>query len=143
MDADISLRGVWKRLQFRFSLWLSARLLPLRLRGRDFSRILALAPASSAPRYGRYPVAYVARSVRKAARNPILMRDRRCLRTGLVGFDYLRRCGHKPELHFAVDEVSLDADRLSAHCWVTIDGEPVINQRMDGQVTIYVHRSVV
>ena len=130
-----------ERWRFRFDVWLSTRILPFRLRGKAFNEILRDYPDAAAARYPRFPVDFIARTVRKAARNPLLMRDRRCLRTGLVGFDYFYRCGYSPELHFAVDSGSLNADRLSAHCWVTVDGHEVVNRRNSGQVTIYVHRA--
>ena len=47
--------------------------------------------------------------------------------------------GFRPELHFGVDPVSMNADRLMAHCWVCLDGKPVLSDRQPGMATIYVH----
>jgi len=91
--------------------------------------------------YAGLPVEYISRRVRKAVRHPWLMRDRRCLREGLLGFEFLRRSGYSPELHFAVDPASVTSDRISAHCWVCLDGKPVVGDRQGDQVTIFVHRS--
>ncbi len=133
--------GHWQRWRLLLDIWIAARFLPFRIRGKSFSEILRLAENGNQGDVPHLPVPDIARFVRKAVRNPILMRDRRCLRAGLVGYEYLRRAGYRPQLHFAVDEVSIGSPRISAHCWVSIDGEEVINNRMDGQVTIYVHPS--
>ena len=125
--------------RFRLDLWLSARSLPWRLAGKSFEEILAMAPPSGRVDYAGLPLDYVSRRVRKTVRRPLMMRDRRCLREGLLGFDFLRRSGYSPELHFAVDPASVAKDRISAHCWVCVDGKPVVGDRQGDQVTIFVH----
>jgi hypothetical protein len=127
------------RLAFRLRLWLSARTLPARIAGRGFSDILADASRAEPNSWPHFPVPYIARGARRVARWPILMRNNRCLRTGLIGFDALRRCGYQPQLHFSVDPNSVGQSTLSAHCWVTLDGVEVINARIPGQVQIHVH----
>jgi hypothetical protein len=131
--------GSFGRLAFRLRLWIAARTLPARIAGREFSQILSDASAVPPNSWPRFPVSYIARSVRRVARWPILMRNNRCLRTGLVGFAALRRCGYEPRLHFSVDPKSIGRPSLSAHCWVTLDGVEVINARIPGQVQIHVH----
>lgn len=131
--------GPLARLLFRLQLWISARTLPVRIAGRGFSRILADASSVPPNSWPHFPVSHVARAVRRAARWPILMRNNRCLRTGLVGFAALRRCGYEPRLHFSVDPKSMGQPSLAAHCWVTLDGVEVINARIPGQVQIHVH----
>jgi len=131
--------GLLGRLAFRLRVWISARTLPARIAGRDFSQILADASSVPSNSWPRFPVPYIARAVRRVARWPILMRNNRCLRTGLVGFAALRRCGYDPRLHFSVDPKSMGQASLSAHCWVTLDGVEVINARIPGQVQIHVH----
>jgi hypothetical protein len=131
--------GSLDRLAFRLRLWIAARTLPARIAGREFSRILTDASSVPANSWPRFPVPFIARSVRRVARWPILMRNNRCLRTGLVGFAALRRCGYEPRLHFSVDPKSVGRPSLSAHCWVTLDGVEVINARIPGQVQIHVH----
>jgi len=131
--------GPLDRLAFRLRLWIAARTLPARIAGREFSQILSDVSAVPPHSWPRFPVSYIARSVRRAARWPILMRNNRCLRSGLVGFAALRRCGYEPRLHFSVDPKSIGRPSLSAHCWVTLDGVEVINARIPGQVQIHVH----
>jgi hypothetical protein len=131
--------GPLGRLAFRLRLWISARTLPARIAGRGLSQILADASAVPPNSWPHFPVAHVARAVRRVARWPILMRNNRCLRTGLVGFTALRRCGYDPKLHFSVDPKSVGKPRLAAHCWVTLDGIEVINASIAGQVQIHVH----
>lgn len=142
MPPEISGRrqsGALSRLAFRLRLWISTRTLPARIAGRDFSDILAEASSVPANSWPHFPVSDIARAVRRAARWPILMRNNRCLRTGLVGFAALRRCGYEPRLHFSVDPQSMGRPSLSAHCWVTLDGVEIINARIPGQVQIHVH----
>jgi hypothetical protein len=75
--------------------------------------------------------------VRWAVRGPILMRDRRCLRSGLLGYAALKEAGYTPELLFSVDRKSVATERLSAHCWVCVDGVPVINQPLPDHVVVF------
>lgn len=128
--------------RFRLWLWLSARTLPFRIVGKSFEQILAISRMDQRADFKGLPLDYVSACVRKAVRRPWLMRDRRCLREGLLGFEFLTRAGYLPELHFALDPASLSEDRIRAHCWVCLDGEPVIGDRQGDQVTIFVHRAV-
>lgn len=127
--------------RFRIDLWLAARSLPWRVSGKSFEQILALASTDGSANYSGLPAEYISRRVRKSVRHPWLMRDRRCLREGLLGFEFLRRSGYSPELHFAVDPASVSTERISAHCWVCLDGKPVVGDRQGEQVTIFVHRA--
>jgi len=88
-----------------------------------------------------FSLAYVDRSVRWAVRSPILMRDRRCLRSGLLGYDTLLRCGYEPRLHFSVDASSVHSARIAAHCWVTVGGVAVINTPIEGHVQLFDHEA--
>jgi hypothetical protein len=128
-------------LRFRLDLWLAARSLPWRVSGKSFEEILAMASPEGRLDYSGLPVEYISRRVRKTVRRPWLMRDRRCLREGLLGFEFLRRSGYLPELHFAVDPASVSSEKISAHCWVCVDGRPVVGDRQGDQVTIFIHRS--
>lgn len=127
---------------FRARLWLNARLLPMRIAGKDFATILAMFERSGAARTPHWPLAYLERTVRWAVRGPILMRDRRCLRSGLLGYAALKEAGYAPELWFSVDRKSVTTARLAAHCWVSIDGEPVINQPLPDHVVVYRHGTI-
>jgi len=131
------------RLTFRLRLWIAARTLPARIAGREFSQILADISSVPPNSWPHFSVPYIARSVRRVTRWPILMRNNRCLRSGLLGFAALRRCGYEPRLHFSVDPKSIGRPSLSAHCWVTLDGIEVINARIPGQVQIHVHAAPV
>ena len=130
-----------KTCRFRIDLWLAARSLPWRVAGKSFEDILALASPKGRVDYSGLPAEYISRRVRKSVRHPWLMRDRRCLREGLLGFEFLRRSGYSPELHFAVDPASVSKERIAAHCWVCLDGKPVVGDRQGNQVTIFIHRS--
>lgn len=128
------------RLRFTVELFLRARLLPMRLR-RDlpFARMLALAtPPPEAP-YRGLCRDEIAAAVHRAVRHPLLMRDRRCLREGVLCFRFLRAAGFDPLLHFGVDPGSLGASRLSAHCWVTLDGETLAGETATPMVALHVY----
>ena len=131
--------GPLKRAMFRLHLWVAARVLPLRVRHRSFDAVLGLAPLRTPTPYFGMPADYVARSVKRAARRPWLMRDRRCLREGLLGMRFLRYAGYQPELRFGLDPASVKTDRLAAHCWVLLDGKPVISDSQPGMIVIYRH----
>ncbi|MBW7920657.1 MAG: lasso peptide biosynthesis B2 protein [Rubellimicrobium sp.] len=110
------------RLRLALELFWRARTLPLRLpHDLPFERMLALAtPPDGAPLRG-IGADEIARRVHRATRHPLLMRDRRCLREGVLCFRFLRMAGFDPRLHFGVDPASLGRPRLGAHCWVTLD----------------------
>lgn len=82
----------------------------------------------------------IAHWVLRATRKPWLMRDRRCLRQGLLGTRFMRMAGHDAELHFGVDQKSLSEPAVSAHCWVVVDGVSVLNDIHEGMVPIYVSK---
>lgn len=132
--------ALMRRLRFRADVWLAARLLPFRLAGRSFEEVLKVVPAAPQPRYAGLPPDYISRTVQRVTRRPLLMRDRRCLRQGLLGFGYMAQAGLSPELHFAVERGSVPTGQLAAHCWVCLDGRPVLSDRTPDMVTIYVHR---
>jgi hypothetical protein len=109
------------------------------VRRRPLNAVLKLAQPGDAHRYSGLSAAYISRAVEQVARHPWLMRDRRCLRTGLLGFRFLSEAGFDPELRFGVDPHSFSADRPLAHCWVCIDGKPIINDILGGMTEILVH----
>jgi hypothetical protein len=124
---------------FRARLWFNARLLPLRIAGKDFAAILNMFERRGPACTPHWPLSYLERSVRWAVRGPILMRDRRCLRSGLLGYAALKEAGYAPELRFSVDRKSVGTERLAAHCWVCVDGVPVVNQPLPDHVVVYRH----
>lgn len=129
----------FQRLRFWATLWLRARLMPLQVRGQRFETVLRLARPDRPPNYAGLSPRYVVDCIQRVTRHPWFMRKNRCLRQGLLGFRFLGEAGLRPELHFGVDPASMNSDRLSAHCWVCLDGKPVVSDRLPGMATIYVH----
>lgn len=115
------------RLVLRCEMWVHARLLPFQLKRLSLEETLEFAePCTGMLRYENLSPAYIARKVRGTTRRPWLMRDRPCLRQGLLTYRYLVHNGLKPTLHFGVDPDVLTATKVSAHCWVTLDGTTLI-----------------
>lgn len=113
---------------FSASVWIAARLLPACVGSSDLDRLLALAtPRPGTSAYGHLSASTIASAVKRAARRPWVMRDRRCLREGLLALYYLSLAGHRPLLHFAVEPGSLSEPKLSAHCWITVAGAVLMN----------------
>ena len=133
--------GPLLRALFRCHLWASARLMPALIAGRSFEDVLKWAPLASSTPYRGLPAAYIVAHVNRTVRHPWLMRDRRCLREGLLGHRFLRLAGFDPELRFGVDPKSLQTPRVSAHCWVCLDGRPVVSDSLPGMVEIYRHHA--
>ena len=133
--------GPLLRALFRFHLWTSARLMPVLIARRSFEEVLKWAPLASPTPYRGLPAAYIVARINRTVRHPWLMRDRRCLREGLLGHRFLRLGGFDPELRFGVDPKSLQTPRVSAHCWVCLDGRPVVSDSLPGMVEIYRHHA--
>ena len=131
--------GPLLRALFRGHLWASARLMPVLIGHRNFEAVLKWAPLSSSTPYRGLPSAYIVASVNRTVQHPWLMRDRRCLREGLLAHRFLRFAGFDPDLRFGVDPKSMHAPRIAAHCWVCLDGRPVVSDSLPGMVEIYRH----
>jgi hypothetical protein len=128
------------RLRFRIALWCQARLLPIRTwRSRPLKAVLALANPAPGESYEGLTIDYVVRHVVRTTRRPFLMRDRRCLRQGLLAYRFLNAAGGRPELHFGVDRGSLHGPMLRAHCWVVEQGQVVLNPPQPNLLTVLVH----
>ncbi|WP_439575698.1 lasso peptide biosynthesis B2 protein [Phreatobacter sp.] len=121
-------------------IWWQARLLPIIIRGRDLQSVLSYAEIAPDPAFAGLPAEAIAGWVTAATRRPWLMRDRRCLRQGLLGMRFMRLAGHAPELHFGIDPRSLSQPVLAAHCWIVLAGRPVLNDILDGMEPLYVWR---
>ena len=126
-----------QRLRFLCHLRLRARILPLLVRQKKLSDVLALAEYDHAPAYEGLSSNYICSAVMRATARPLLMRDRRCLREGLLGFYFLKAAGFSPELRFALLPSSLNEDKARAHCWVALSGQPVLNDNIAGMIEIY------
>ncbi len=120
--------GFATRLAFRTELWLRARLLPFRLpQDLPLDNVLTLAQPTAGPgRFSGLPATAIVRAVRRTLRHPVLMRNRRCLREGLLAYRFLTEAGHRPRLHFGIDPGIVASPIAKAHCWVTIGGVTVI-----------------
>lgn len=132
--------AVLARLLFRAEVWLRARLLPLQIRGRSLREMLELAePPLGGSRREGVSAAFVVRTVRRVTRHPWVMRDRRCLREGLLAYRLLAETGLRPRLHFGVERGAVTSPRVAAHCWVTLDGRTMIGESDVPYVEILVH----
>ena len=139
MTTSVSL---FRRTLFRCHLWASKLALPVRIYGRDFQSVLRLAPLQSSTPYRGLDATYIVSTIGRAVRHPWLMRDRRCLREGLLGHRFLQLAGFDPELRFGIDPASTKAEKLSAHCWVCLNGTPVVSESLPGMVEIYCHKKL-
>ncbi|MCC6888163.1 MAG: lasso peptide biosynthesis B2 protein [Hyphomicrobiales bacterium] len=116
-------------------------MLPLRIgRARALRAVLRLAQAPPRPRYGGLAADYILHQVVRTTRRPLLMRRRRCLRQGILAYRFMAAAGHRCELHFGIDRTSL-ADGPQAHCWLVVNGKPVLNPPTPDMVRIFVHPS--
>lgn len=129
-----------QQARMRRLIWWHARLLPGIVRGRDLQAILRYADVRAEPAYAGVPADEIARWVLAATRRPWLMRDRRCLRQGLLGMRFMRLAGHDPELHFGIAPRSLAGPTVEAHCWVVLGGRPVLNDIHEGMERLHVWR---
>ncbi|MCY6382616.1 lasso peptide biosynthesis B2 protein [Hoeflea prorocentri] len=133
-------RQFWRRRLFRLEIWLTARLLPLLLAGRDLTGSMRLADGGAWPRYADFDADFIARAVMRVTRRPWLMRERRCFRQGILGYRFLKKAGYRPELHFGIEAGSVETSKINAHCWVVLNGHPVVNDIMDDMIPIHVHK---
>lgn len=142
LTAEPAGTGTAARQQARMQrlIWWHARMLPLIVRRRDLQSVLRYAQVGADPAFAGLPAEAVASWVVAATRGPWLMRDRRCLRQGLLGMRFLRLAGYEPELHFGIARVSLAAPAVEAHCWVVLEGRPVLNDILDGMEPVHVWR---
>ena len=118
-------------------------MLPFRVRQLPLNEILRLVQPGHSTPYKGLPVAHILRCVRRTARRPILMRDRRCLREGLLAFKFLGAAGYKAELHFGIDTTTLSRPDLKAHCWIVCGNQTVLNPPDANMKPILVYRDGV
>lgn len=121
-------------------IWWHARLLPTLVRQRDLQSVLRYADVQPDPAFSGLPAEAIAAWIVAATRKPWLMRNRRCLRQGLLGMRFMRLAGHDPELHFGIDRRSLAEPAVAAHCWVVLGGKPVLNDILEGMEPIHAWR---
>jgi hypothetical protein len=122
----------------RLSVRIWALSIPILARSADFAPLLArTAPGPGVP-YSGLSIDVIAKRVRRATRRPWLMRNRRCLREGLLLNRFLVMAGHKPVLHFGVVRTSLGGPQVKAHCWVTAGGR-IFNPPDETMVEVHTH----
>jgi transposase InsO family protein len=104
-------------------LWLAARWLPIKAKRRGIERLLiAATPLRGRTPYRGLSAGEIVAAVRGTLARPWRMRGRRCLRSSLLAFRFLRLAGYPAVIHFAVAPSRAEADRLRGHSWVTLDG---------------------
>jgi hypothetical protein len=129
------------RARFRIALWCEAKSMPFRVRSnRPLSWVLRFASGSGRARYQGLQAEYVLKHILGATRRPYLMRDRRCLRQGLLAYRFLRAAGHDVELHFGVDQTRLQRVDMRAHCWIVQNGRAILNEPPEHIVPVLVHK---
>ena len=110
------LNNIYLLISVRF--W--ALLLPLMARTDNLDVLLKRCAPAGGTYFMGISAPKIARQIRKAVRKPYLMRDRPCLREGLLLFRFLTIAGYRVTLHFGVDRTSIDKKTMSAHCWVVL-----------------------
>lgn len=126
------------RLPFRWNLWIAARLMPLFTKRRQLAEILRRATPDPAVRaYAETPPSEVIAAVKAVVARPWRMRGRRCLREGLLAFHYLALSGHRPVLHFAIVTKTALTTRPRAHCWVSLEGQTVMNAPQEPMLDLF------
>jgi Transglutaminase-like superfamily len=116
---------------------LIARILPLLLYKRDLNATLKTIDVGSDLKFENVLPDIIRDRVMSVTRRPWLMRNRRCLRQGILGMRYLRKAGYNPVLKFGIDTRSVSKEKIAAHCWVELNGKPLINDIMDHMVVIH------
>jgi hypothetical protein len=135
VDRSHPLRYLRLKLAMRaWALWV-----PVLALGKDLKPLLARTSPGQGTPYAGLSAETVARCCHKAARHPILMADRPCLREGLLLNRFLLMAGFSPTLHFGIDRTSLNSPRARAHCWIELDGR-VFNPPAANIVEIWTHR---
>lgn len=127
------------RVRFRIALWCQARSMPLRVTpSRPLAWVLSFVDRAPSETYADLPAEYILKHVARVTRRPYFMRERRCLRQGLLAFRFMKAAGHDVELHFGIDRTHLQ--NIRAHCWIVHDGRVVLNPPDADTQPILVHR---
>lgn len=127
------------RLRFRIALWCQARAMPIRVTAdRPFAWVLSFADRVPSATYVNLPAEYILRHVAQVTCRPYFMRERRCLRQGLLAFRFMKAAGHDVELHFGIDRTR--RQDIRAHCWIVHDGSVVLNPPDADTQSIFVHK---
>lgn len=126
------------RLQVAIRGW--SLIIPLIAQQKNLARLLTWTGPGWRRPYVGLGAETIWRCCHRAVRRPILMRDRPCLREGLLLNRYLVMAGFAPSLHFGVDKLSLADPQVRAHCWIKL-GERVFNPPTPTMIEIHQHTS--
>ncbi len=127
------------RMRFRIALWCQARSMPFRVTShRPFAWVLSFADRAPSATYAGLSAEYILRHVARVTRRPYFMRERRCLRQGLLAFRFMTAAGHDVELHFGIDRTR--RQDIRAHCWIVHNGHVVLNPPDADTQPIFVHK---
>ncbi|MEL6201805.1 MAG: lasso peptide biosynthesis B2 protein [Pseudomonadota bacterium] len=111
----------------RRSIFWHAKLLPAHVGRKDMQSLLRYLDVETDRQFETLHPDQIVNWVIQATRKPWFMRNRRCLREGLLGMRFMRLAGYDPSLVFGVNPKSIQTTSMSAHCWVELDGVPVLN----------------
>jgi hypothetical protein len=127
------------RVRFRIALWCQARTMPIRVTpSRPLAWVLSFADRAPSATYAGLSTEYILKHIARVTRRPYLMRERRCLRQGLLAFRFMKAAGHDVELHFGIDRTH--RQDIRAHCWIIHDGGIVLNPPDADTQPIFVHK---
>ncbi len=129
---------LYLRLNIAIRIW--ALWIPLLARDANLTRLLARSTPPSRRPYAGFSAGTIWRCCHRAVKRPILMRDRPCLREGLLLNRFLILTGRNPVIHFGVDRASVGGPRIKAHCWVA-QGDRVFNPPSPSMIEILEHRN--
>jgi hypothetical protein len=135
------MNSTFQYIRFRLELFTWARLLPILAYRRDLKSLMAKADPSARRRYVGMSSADVIKRVRRAVRRPWFMRNRQCLREGVLAYRFLTLAGFDPEIHFGVDRTSIAKERLSAHCWIALNDNIILNPPTPSMIEVLVLRT--
>jgi len=120
----------------RAHVWLVATLVPLLVKLLPLRALLRLlTPPGRFRPYAGVSQERMVELVARRLRRPRHMRRRACLRRGLVLFQFLRLAGVPALLHISVFSPGAEADRMKAHCWVSVEGR-CLSDPPEGTVAI-------
>lgn len=124
--------------RFRAALWCWARLVPVLAWRSDLASLLKRVSPRPVTPYLGLPADLIAYRARRSVRCPHFMKDRPCLREGILADRFLRLAGYRSEIHFGVDKQSITQDTLAAHCWVVLDDAVLLNRPTNAMVEVLV-----
>jgi len=120
-----------------FEIWLATITLPFWLYKKDFAATLKYFDVNSDDKFKNIDQTLIYNCIGLTTKKPWLMRDRRCLRQGLLAMRFLKKASFEPTIHFGVDMNTMSSPSLSAHCWVEINNIPVMNDILEDMIIVH------